>query len=140
MEYRTPNTPPSPQTSAEVQYGKPVHQPTITRPGSTKINEERVPAAEATVWTMLFSWTVEPANPRRMAMEMTAAGIDVEKVSPALSPKKTFAAVNITVIRMPRITPRTVNSFGCADVAVNEPGCTAAPTPLVIVFAPGIAG
>ena len=33
-----------------------VHQPIITRPGSTKMIADRVPAAEATVWTMLFSW------------------------------------------------------------------------------------
>src|SRR5579883_2632929 len=119
MEYMTPNTPPSPQTRAEVQYGKPVHQPMITNAGSTKINEESVPAAEATVCTMLFSWTVEPGKLRRIAMEMTAAGMDVEKVSPALRPKKTFAAVNTTVIATPRITPRRVSSFAGAVIRRN---------------------
>ena len=33
-----------------------------------------------------------------MAIEITAAGIEVENVSPALSPKYTFAAVNTSVI------------------------------------------
>ncbi len=41
-------------------YGKPVHQPIITRPGSTKMMDEIAPAAEATVCTMLFSWIVTP--------------------------------------------------------------------------------
>ncbi len=44
-------------------------------------------------------------------MEITAAGIEVENVSPALSPKYTFAAVNTSVIRMPMIRPRTVSSL-----------------------------
>src|SRR6185437_11306519 len=118
MVYMTPNTPPVAQISAEVQYGNPVHQPTITSPGSTKIMEERVPPTEATVCTMLFSWTVDPGRLRRMAMEMTAAGIEVEKVNPALSPKKTLAAVKINVIRMPRINPRTVSSFCAVGVWV----------------------
>jgi hypothetical protein len=30
---------------------------------------------------------VESLNPRKIAIEITAAGIDVEKVSPALRPK-----------------------------------------------------
>jgi hypothetical protein len=79
---------------------------------------ESVPAAEATVWTILFSWIVIPLKERSMAIEMTAAGIEVEKVSPALSPKNTFAAVNISVISTPRINPRTVNSFCGAGFVV----------------------
>ena len=59
----------------------------ITMPGSTKMIEDRVPAAEATVCTILFSWTVMPLNPRSTAMEITAAGIEVAKVRPAFSPK-----------------------------------------------------
>src|SRR5882757_8221679 len=118
MEYITPNTPPRAQINVETQYGNPVHQPTITRPGSTKMIDESVPAAEATVWTILFSWIVDPLNPRNMAIEMTAAGIDVEKVSPALSPKNTFAAVNMRVISTPRISPRTVNSLCCSGIVV----------------------
>ena len=51
------------------------------------VAEESVPAAEATVWTILFSCTVALRKLRRMAIEITAAGIDVEKVSPALRPK-----------------------------------------------------
>ena len=87
MEYITPSVPPSAQIANDTQYGKPVHQPIITRPGSTKMIDDRVPAAEATVCTMLFSCTVMPRKPRSTAMEITAAGIEVAKVSPALSPK-----------------------------------------------------
>ena len=53
--YMTPRIPPSAQTPNDSQYGNPVHQPTMTRPGSTKMMDESVPAADATVWTMLFS-------------------------------------------------------------------------------------
>ena len=59
----------------------------MTKPGSTKMMQESVPAAEATVCTMLFSWTVASRRLRSMAMEMTAAGMEVEKVRPALRPK-----------------------------------------------------
>ena len=41
--------------------------------------EESVPAAEATVWTMLFSWTVAFLKPRKIAIEMTAAGMEVRE-------------------------------------------------------------
>ena len=87
IEYITPRIPPSAQIAQDTQYGKPVHQPIITMPGSTKMIADRVPAAEATVCTMLFSWTVMPLKPRSTAMEITAAGIEVAKVRPALSPK-----------------------------------------------------
>ncbi len=86
----------------------------MTRPGSTKMIDDSVPAAEATVWTMLFSWIVTPLKPRSTAIEMTAAGIEVENVSPALRPKKTLAAVKTSVITTPRITPRTVSSFSAS--------------------------
>ena len=46
-----------------------------------------------------------------MAIEITAAGIEVENVSPALSPKYTFAAVNTSVIMMPMMRPRTGEFF-----------------------------
>src|SRR4051812_32162327 len=87
IEYITPRIPPSAQIRNEIQNGKPVHQPIMIRPGRTKMIDDRVPAAEATVWTMLFSWTVAFLKLRRIAIEITAAGIDVEKVRPALRPK-----------------------------------------------------
>jgi len=87
MVYITPSTPPAAQMATDVQYGKPVHHPTMIRPGSTKMMADSVPAAEATVWTMLFSWIVASWKARSTAMEITAAGIDVEKVIPALRPK-----------------------------------------------------
>src|SRR6476469_6364813 len=74
--------------------------------------DESVPAADATVWTMLFSCTVASLNPRRIAIEITAAGIDVEKVRPALRPKYTLAAVNTNVMMTPMIRPRMVSSAG----------------------------
>ena len=58
MEYITPRMPPSAQIAKEIQNGKPVHQPIMIKPGKTKMIDESVPAAEATVCTMLFSCTV----------------------------------------------------------------------------------
>ncbi len=55
IEYITPRMPPSAHTANEVQNGKPVHQPIMIRPGSTKMIADSVPAADATVCTMLFS-------------------------------------------------------------------------------------
>ena len=48
---------------------------------------DSVPAAEAIVWTMLFSWIVAPLKKRSTAIEITAAGIEVAKVIPILSPR-----------------------------------------------------
>jgi len=47
--------PPTAQTVNDSQNGKPVHHPTITKPGRTKMMDDSVPAAEATVCTILFS-------------------------------------------------------------------------------------
>src|SRR5262245_24228851 len=49
IEYITPRMPPSAQIRNEVQNGNPVHQPIMIKPGKTKMMEESVPAAEATV-------------------------------------------------------------------------------------------
>ena len=46
-----------------------------------------VPAAEATVWTILFSRIFEEANILSTAIEMTAAGIEVAKVRPTRKPR-----------------------------------------------------
>ena len=75
------------QTANDSQNGKPVHQPMITRPGSTKMIEESVPAADAIVWTMLFSTIEELRKALKTAMEMTAAGMEVAKVRPTLRPR-----------------------------------------------------
>ena len=45
----TPNEPPTAHTNMVSQYGKPLHQPTITRPGRTKMTADSVPAADAIV-------------------------------------------------------------------------------------------
>ncbi len=71
---------------------------------------DNVPAADATVCTMLFSWMVVPLKPRSTAIEITAAGIDVAKVNPAFRPKYTFAAVNTSVIRKPNTSERSDSS------------------------------
>ena len=55
IEYITPRIPPSAQIANEIQNGKPVHQPIMIKPGNTKMIDDSVPAAEATVCTMLFS-------------------------------------------------------------------------------------
>jgi len=83
----------------------------MTKPGNTKIMADNVPAAEAIVCTMLFSWTEWSWNFRNIAMEITAAGIEVANVNPTFNPKYTFAAVKINVINPPRIIPRTVSSL-----------------------------
>ena len=83
----TPSTPPLRQMRNDCQNGKPVHQPTMTRPGRTKMIAESVPAAEATVCTMLFSRIDESLTALSTAMEMTAAGIDEAKVRPTLRPR-----------------------------------------------------
>ena len=49
------------------------------------MNEKQ--AAEATVWTMLFSQMVEFLNIRSTAIEITAAGIDDAKVKPTRRPR-----------------------------------------------------
>ena len=83
----TPSTPPLRQMKKDSQNGNPVHQPMITSPGSTKIIAESVPAAEATVCTMLFSRMVESFTALRIAIEITAAGIEDAKVRPTLRPR-----------------------------------------------------
>ena len=87
MEKVTPSTPPNTQISTDSQNGKPVHQPTITSPGRTKMIELMAPPTEATVCTVMFSQMVESLNIRRMAMEMTAAGMAEAKVSPTFRPR-----------------------------------------------------
>ena len=72
---------------------------------------DSVPAADAIVWTMLFSWTVWSPQKRRTAIEMTAAGIDVANVKPTFRPRYTFAAVNTSVIMPPMMMPRRVSSL-----------------------------
>ena len=87
MEKVTPSTPPSAQISTDCQKGNSSHQPIITRPGSTKMIELMAPPTEATVWTVMFSQMVEERNARRIAMEMTAAGMAEAKVRPTSSPR-----------------------------------------------------
>ena len=83
----TPSTPPTAQMPKVIQNGNPLHQPTMTRPGRTKMIADSAPAEEATVWTMLFSWIVAPRNACSTAIEMTAAGIEEAKVKPTFSPR-----------------------------------------------------
>ncbi len=87
MVNSTPSVPPEAQTRKDCQKGKPLHQPTMTSPGSTKMMADSAPAAEATVCTILFSRILEPENRLSTAMEMTAAGIDVAMVNPTLRPR-----------------------------------------------------
>ena len=117
----TPITPPLTQMRNDCQNGNPVHQPTITSPGSTKMMADSVPAADATVCTMLFSRIEESFTALRMAIEMTAAGIDEANVSPTLSPRYTFAAVKRVVMSAPSTRPRSVSSLGFTVVGLRVP-------------------
>ena len=85
--YITPSTPPMAQAPKVGQNGTWAHQPIINRPGSTKITDASVPAADAMVWTMLFSWMVASLKALSSAIEITAAGIEVAKVRPTLRPR-----------------------------------------------------
>src|SRR4029077_9283901 len=109
---RTPRIPPLKQIRNDCQNGNVVHHPTITSPGSTKMIAESVPAADATVCTMLFSRMDESLTALRIAIEITAAGIDDANVIPTLRPRYTFAAVNTVVINAPNTRPRSVSSLG----------------------------
>src|SRR5215467_12978034 len=53
IEYITPRIPPSAQIQNEVQNGNSVQYPIIIKPGRTKMIDDSVPAAEATVCTIL---------------------------------------------------------------------------------------
>ena len=59
----------------------------ITNAGRMKIIVPTAPAALPSVWTMLFSTMFDPPSWRRIAIEITAAGIAVENVRPTRSPK-----------------------------------------------------
>jgi len=87
MVNSTPSTPPLAQMRNDCQKGNPVHQPTITSPGNTNMIAESVPAADATVWTMLFSRIDEFFTMLSTAMDMTAAGIEDAKVRPTFRPR-----------------------------------------------------
>ena len=83
---------------------------------------DSVPAADAIVWTMLFSWTVWSPQKRRTAIEMTAAGIAVANVKPTFRPRYTFAAVNSSVIMPPMMMPRRVSSLSDVCFVVEGSG------------------
>src|SRR5262245_51670379 len=104
--------PPATHTRHDSQNGNPVHQPTMTRPGRTKMIADSVPAADATVWTMLVSRIDESFTRLRIAIEMTAAGIEDANVRPTFKPRYTLAAVNTVVISAPSTRPRRVSSLG----------------------------
>ena len=73
--------------ATDCQNGKLVHQPTMTRPGRTKMMALMAPPTEATVWTVMFSQMVEVFRPRSRAMEITAAGMAEAKVRPIFRPR-----------------------------------------------------
>ncbi len=86
---RTPSDPPRRAINPVSQNLKSVQTPAITSAGTVNM----IPAAsdspvEAIVCTILFS-RIEPERmtPRRMAIEMTAAGMLAETVIPTYSPR-----------------------------------------------------
>ena len=82
----------------------------MTKAGRMKIMEDRQPAAEACVCTVLFSRILAPLNNRSTDIEMTAAGMADEKVRPTFRPRNTLEAVKTIVIRAPNTIPRAVSS------------------------------
>lgn len=110
MENITPSIPPAAQIASVCQNGKCCQCPSITSDGRMKMMDDRVPAADAWVCTILFSRMLAPGNMRRTDIEITAAGMAEEKVSPTFKPRKTLEAVKTTVMAAPSKTPRTVNS------------------------------
>src|SRR5581483_9743075 len=66
--------------------------------------------ADAMVWTTLFSRMVVPPSIRRIAIEITAAGMLAETVSPAYRPRYALAAPSKSASTTPRTAARAVNS------------------------------
>ena len=73
--------------------------------------DDKVPAAEAWVCTILFSRILLSLANFKTAIDITAAGMDEANVKPTLSPRYTLDAVKMTVINAPRIMPLSVNSL-----------------------------
>ena len=117
---RTPSDPPQEQSSNVCQNGNPCQYPIISRPGKMKIMADSVPAADACVCTMLFSRILECLNMCRIAIEITAAGMEDEKVKPTFSPRYTLDAVNMTVISIPRNMPRNVSSGNVVECVRSD--------------------
>ena len=89
-------------------------------PGMMKMIDESVPAADACVCTILFSRMLASFAILSTAIEMTAAGIAEENVSPTLSPRYTFDAVKMTVRIAPSSIPRTVSSGRRRSCRINS--------------------
>jgi hypothetical protein len=87
MVYITPSTPPKRRSPKDSQNGNSSPPADHHQAGQDEDDRAHGPAAEATVWTMLFSQMVAVLKARRIAMEMTAAGIEEAKVSPTFRPR-----------------------------------------------------
>jgi len=70
----------------------------------------RLSPLEAAVCTMLFSRMFELRNIRKMAIEMTAAGMDAETVMPANRPRYAFAPPSSAESTMPSTIALMVTS------------------------------
>ncbi len=79
--------PPTKQTAIVCQSGKSRQKPIKMRPGSTRITLQSVPAADACVWTMLFSRMPPEPIALRTLIEMIAAGMEEAKVMPVFRPR-----------------------------------------------------
>src|SRR5260221_2031209 len=92
----------------------------ITSAGNVKIAPAATASpADAIVCTKLFSRIVDPPSVRRIAIEMTAAGMLAETVRPAYRPRYAFALPRISASATPSTIPRAVNSRGAVS-AVEE--------------------
>jgi hypothetical protein len=97
----------------------------MMRAGKVKIAPAATASpADAMACTTLFSRMVAPPAIRRIAMEITAAGILAETVRPAYRPRYALAAPRMSARAIPSAMPRGVSSRGasCAD---GEAACTA---------------
>src|SRR5215471_17087339 len=88
----------------------------MTSAGIVKITPAAIEAAaDAPVWTMLFSRMCPPPKSFNTAIDTTAAGIEDEIVRPANSPRYVLAAARI-IARM--IDSRIARNVSCGEVEV----------------------
>src|SRR5690606_25659240 len=85
--------------------------------GSVKITPAaRDSPADAAVCTTLFSRMFDSRKKRRIAIEITAAGIDADTVSPAKSPRYAFAPASTADSTMPRTIALAVSCGNGSEI------------------------
>ena len=88
MVNNTPSTPPVSAIDIVVRKSNPCQYCSISNAGNVKITPAaRDSPADAAVCTILFSRIFDVRKKRRIAMDMTAAGMEADTVRPTLSPR-----------------------------------------------------